>query len=231
VTDLPAAETTTSNLKGVVEAIEPDRPEQAIARRSAEVRAVVPTAEFTVDVDMDAALAGTDPAECEPLALLIAAVAQALRAVPRVNGSYRDARYELYSRINVGVTLVQEGVHMTPTLFDVDQLSAAEITTELAGLYGRARAGELHPSEMAGATFTVIDGLDHTAAALSPLITAPQAGVLAAGPLRDAPVVRQGRIVPARTLTLTLAVDQRIVHAAHATAFLEEIKRDLEEAA
>lgn len=231
MTDSPAAETTTSNLKGVVDTTEPDRQEQAIARRSAEGRAVVPSAEFTIVVDMDAALARTDTAECEPLALLIAAVAQALRAVPRVNGSYRDARYELYSRINVGVTLVEEGVHMTPTLFDVDQRSPAEITTQLAGLYTRARAGELHPSEMAGATFTVIDGLGHSAAALSPLITSPQAGVLAAGPLRGTAVVRQGQIVAGRTLTLTLAVDQRIVHAAHATAFLEDIKAGLEEAA
>jgi pyruvate dehydrogenase E2 component (dihydrolipoamide acetyltransferase) len=231
VTDLPAADTTTSNLKGVVETIEPDRHDQVVARRAAEVRAVVPSAEFEAVVDLDAALARTETADCEPVALLIVAVARALRAVPRVNGSYRDARYELYSRVNVGVTLVEAGVHMTPTLFDADQKSAAEITAELSGLYPRARAGELHPSELAGATFTVIDALGLSAASLSPLITAPQAGVLAAGPLRDTPVVRQGQIVPGAALTLTLAVDQRIVHAAHATAFLEEIKTGLEEAA
>ena len=77
----------------------------------------------------------------------------------------------------------------------------------------------------------MIDGLAHSAGALSPLITAPQAAVLAAGPLRDAPVVRRGEIVPGRTLTLTLAVDQRIVHGWHAMSFLEKIKHGLEEAA
>lgn len=228
--DLSAAETTTSNLKGVVQIIEPDRHEQGIARRSAEVRAVVPSMEFSAVADMDATLTREDQVGCGLVSLLISAVAKSLRSVPRVNGSYRDGHYELYSRVNIGVTIIEEGVYTTPTVFDADAKTPVEIAAELAGLYERAREGELHPSELAGATFTVIDSIAYDIAALSPMIIAPQAGALAAGPVRDTPVVRAGQVVAGRTMALTLAVDHRIVYGWHAAAFLEEIKAHLEEA-
>ncbi len=229
MSDLSPVETTASNLKGTVEVIEPERHEQMVARRSAEVRAVVPSMEFSAVVDMGAALARESALGCGMVALLVSSVAGALRAFPRVNGSYRDGRYELYSRVNVGVTIVEEGVYTTPTVFDADQKSPVQIATELATLYERAREGELHPSELAGATFTVIDAIAYDIAALSPMIIAPQAGALAAGPVRDTPVVHDGRVVPGTTMSVTLAVDHRIVYGWRAAAFLELIKSHLEE--
>lgn len=218
------------SLKGEVTVVEPDRFERAVARRSAETRATVPSMEFQTVVGMDDCMALEAELGCGLIAILVRAAASALRAVPRVNGAYRDGHYELYSRVNIGVTLIDEGVYTTPTVFDADKKSALEIAGELAGLYERARTGELHPSETAGATFTVVDSTPFDIVAVSPLITPPQAGALAAGPVRDVPVIRDGEVVPGQTMSLSLAVDHRIIYGKAPAAFLEEVKAHLEEA-
>ncbi len=98
------------------------------------------------------------------------------------------------------------------------------IGAELAGLFTRAAESELHPSELTGATFTVVGSSEYDIVALTPLILPPQAGALAYGPIRDAPVVRDGEVVPGHTMQLSLAVDHRIVYGHHAAAFLGEVK-------
>ena len=216
--------------KGEITTIEPDRSERAIARRSAEARATVPNVEFTAEVDMEASLVREAELGCGTTALLVRAAAHALTAVRRVNGSYRDGRYELYSRINIGVTIADEGLYVIPTVFDADEKTAVEIATELAELFIRARAGTLAPADLSGATFTLTDSIAYDIATLTPLIVPPQAAALAAGPIRDVPVVRDGQVVPGHTMVVTLACDHRIVYGAHASAFLEELKAHLQEA-
>jgi pyruvate dehydrogenase E2 component (dihydrolipoamide acetyltransferase) len=228
MSDATAADTTEQGLKGSVTVIEPDRIERTVARRSAETRATVPTMEFSSVVNMDAAIEREGELGCGVVALLIRAAAHALHTVPRVNGAYRDAHYELYSRINVGVTIVEQGVYVTPTIFDADKKSELEIANELAGYYVRAREGELRPAELTGATFTIVDSSAYDIVALSPMIITPQAGAMATGPIRDTPVIRQGEVVPGRTMQLALSVDHRIVYGYHAAAFLEEVKAQLE---
>lgn len=210
--------------------LEPDRAERSVARRSAETRATVPSIEFQTDVSMDATMALEAELGCGLIALLVRAAAHGLVAVPRVNGAYRDGHYELYSRVNIGVTLISEGAYTTPTIFDADRKSASDIAGELAGFHQRARSGEdLHPSEVAGATFTVVDSTPYDIVALSPIITPPQAGALAAGPVRDVPVIRDGEVTAGRMMALSLAVDHRIVWGRSAATFLEEVKSHLED--
>ncbi len=230
MSDAAPAQPTEQGLKGNVTVLEPDRFERSIARRSAETRATVPTMEFTNIVNMDASLEREAQLGCGTAALLINAAAQALATVPRMNGAYRDGHYEFYSRINVGVTIVEQDIYVTPTIFDANEKSALEIAAELADYYIRAREDELRPAELAGATFTVVDSSAYDIVALSPLIITPQAGALAAGPIRDVPVLRHGEVVPGRTMQLALSVDLRIVYGHHAASFLEEVKANLEEA-
>jgi pyruvate dehydrogenase E2 component (dihydrolipoamide acetyltransferase) len=221
---------TEQGLKGAVTVIEPDRLERAVARRSAETRATVPTIELTSLVDMDVALDRAAGLGCGVIAVLIRAVSHALDAVPRVNGAYRDGHYELYTRINIGVTILEQGVYVTPTIFDADEKSELEIANELAGYYERAREAELRPAELTGATFTVVDSSSYDIVALSPMIIPPQAGALAAGPVRAVPVVRHGEVVAGHAMQLALSVDHRMVYGHHAAAFLEAVKTHLEEA-
>jgi len=216
-------------LKGEVTVLEPDRFERVNARRSAESRATVPTMEFSNIVDVEALIAREAALGCGIAALVVAATAKGLSAAPRVNGSYRDGRYELYSRINIGVTIMEQGLYATPTVFDADAKSPVEIAQELAGFYLRAREEELHPSELTGATFTVVDSSVYDIVAVAPMINPPQAAALAFGPIRDVPVVRDGQVVAGRTLQLGLAVDHRIIYGHHAASFLEAVKGSLEE--
>lgn len=217
-------------LRGEVTTIELERYERLVARRSAESRATIPTVEFSNIVDVDQLLRRESEVGCGVVAAVIAAAAHALRTVPRVNAVYRDERYDLYSRVNIGVTLIGDGLYSTPTIFDADLKSALEIGAELAELYARAREDELHPAELTGATFTVVDSSKYDIVALTPLVMPGQSGALAFGPIRDTPVLHDGEAAAGRTMQLSLAVDHRIVYGHFAAAFLEEVKAFLEEA-
>ena len=208
--------------KGTVRVQEPTRAERATARRGAESRATVPDFELAAVLDATALRAAAGPPSLT--ALLVRAAALALREHPRVNAAYRDGAFELYSRVNVGVALGPT----TPTVTDADAKTAAEIDAELRALETAVRAGTITSPELAGATFTVYDlGSLGVASGSLPVIP-PQAAMLAAGAVREVPVVRDGAIFPGHEMTLTLACDQRILDVATAAGFLTRLRALLE---
>jgi len=211
--------------KGEVSVQEPTRAEATLLRRSAEARATVPDLEMTADVDMSVASALPFAATT----LLVRACALALREVPRANGAYRDGHYELYSRVNVGVAMFADEGPATPTVFDADAKTPAALEDELAELGERARAGQLTPPELGGATFTLLDLGTFEITAATPLPTPPHAAAIAAGQVRERPAVKHGAIVPCAAMTLTLAADSRILYGAHAAGFLSRVRMHLEE--
>jgi pyruvate dehydrogenase E2 component (dihydrolipoyllysine-residue acetyltransferase) len=187
----------------------------------------VPHLELTVDADVSARLSAGDPMT----ASLVRACALALRESARANGAYRDGHFELYSRVNVGVVVEAGGGVVTPIVFDADLKSGAELRDEIELLIARAEAGELTPPELSGSTFTLTDVGSLGVRSLSPVLSPPQAAAIAAGAVREVPVVRDGAIVPGRLATLTLACDNRILYGAQAAAFLLRVKQLLEEGA
>ncbi len=214
----------TGGLKGEISVHEPNRSERTVIRRSAETRATVPDLELERDVDMTAASSlgiGTT-------ALLVRASALALREVPRANSSYRDGRYELYSRINVGVTVTAESTYAIPTVLDADRKSLRELEEEIAAITARALGGELTPPELSGATFTVIDMGASGVSRATPVVIPPQAAAIAAGAVEVQPVARDGGIVLAPTMTLTLACDHRVLYGARAAELLGRMREHLE---
>lgn len=215
-------------LKGETRVEEPDRLERAIGRRAAEIRATVPDLELSADVDAGALLQAADAQGASTAGIVIAACAAALGEVPRANAAYRDGRFELYSRVNIAVTLEGPTAQVAATLLDADRRTPAELDAELARLRARARAGELTPPEQAGATFTLIDVGDHGVQRAVPLITPPQAAALAMGAVRPAPVIRDGAVTAGHMLTVTLVCDHRILFGADAARFLTAIVRRLE---
>jgi pyruvate dehydrogenase E2 component (dihydrolipoamide acetyltransferase) len=219
----PAPGGTAESLKGETTVEEPDRAGRAIARRSAEIRATVPDLELSVDAEADALLARAGAERMTTTTLLIAACAEALRAFPRVNGAYRDGRYELHSRVNVGVVIRTSQGPVTATLLDADTKSAAELDEELARLAARARSGELTPPEQAGTTFTLEDLGESGIHRAAGLVRPSQAAILTAGAIRALPVLRDGAVVPGHQLTLTLTCDHRIVFGDQAAGFLRRV--------
>jgi pyruvate dehydrogenase E2 component (dihydrolipoamide acetyltransferase) len=213
----------TGGAKGETRIEEPTAAERAIARRAAEARATVPDLELRADVDMAAALALRDSHGCSMAAIIVRACGQALRAVPRANGAYRDGRFELYSRVNVGIVVADEHSYLIPTVFDADEKSLGELTEEIERVSAAARAGELEPPAYAGATFTLSDVGALGVAASTIVVNSPQAAALAVGAIREAPVVRDGAVGPGQLMTITLACDHRILYGAQAARLLIEI--------
>jgi pyruvate dehydrogenase E2 component (dihydrolipoamide acetyltransferase) len=161
--------------------------------------------------------------------MVVKACALALREFPRANGAYRDGRFELYSRVNVGVAVAAPDALVVPTVFDADRKGLRQIAAESRALAQRVRDGQITPPELSGGTFTVSNlgmyGIDAFAA----VINAPQAGILAVGAIVERPAVRDGQIVPAQLMNVTLACDHRILYGADGAQFLARVRAMLEE--
>jgi pyruvate dehydrogenase E2 component (dihydrolipoamide acetyltransferase) len=200
------------------------RTQRTIARRMAESRAMVPDFELVVDIDMGACLAlRAQLAEHHSPApsvndMVIKACGLALRAHPRVNGSYREEAFVLHDRVNVGFAVVT----------DADRRPLTEIARVTRELAAGAREGRLAPAEASGATFTVSNlgmfGVDRFTA----IINAPQAAILAVGAAAERAVVRDGVVTAAVVMTATLAADHRILYGADAARFLTDVRDRLQ---
>jgi pyruvate dehydrogenase E2 component (dihydrolipoamide acetyltransferase) len=230
-----AAPAETGTAKGDVTIQELTRTQQLIARRMAESKATVP--EFTLhsEIDMEAcvqlrtqlkALGGEVPSYND---MVVKASALALREFPRANGSYRDGRFELHSRVNVGIAVATPDALVVPTVFDADRKSLREIAREARALAERVRDGSVTPPELSGGTFTVSNlgmfGVTDFTAVINP----PQAAILAVGALAARAVVRDGELVARHTMGVTLACDHRILYGAEAAQFLARIRALLEQ--
>ena len=212
--------------------------QSTIARRMAESKATAPHFYLQAEIDMSRAVearsrvkAAAAEGEVVPSFndMVVKACALALREHPRANGAYRDGRFELYSRVNVGVAVAAEDALVVPTVFDADRKGLRQIATESRALAQKVRDGQVTPPELSGGTFTVSNlgmyGIDN----FSAVINTPQAAILAVGAIKERPVVRDGEIVPAHMLGVTLACDHRILYGAPAAEFLARIRALLEE--
>jgi pyruvate dehydrogenase E2 component (dihydrolipoamide acetyltransferase) len=195
-------------IKGAVEIIEPTRTERAIARRAAESRATVPDLSLSVEIDMTAVLAVTAESSGSFRAALVRATAVALGEHPRANGSYRDGRFELYSRVNAGVVLPSSE---TATVLDADQKALEQLAAEIEDL--ERRAAELTSPELSGATFTIAH---YEVTRAEAVITPPHAVALAAGEVRE--------VHGSPVMALALSCDLRIVSGNEAAALLSRIR-------
>ncbi len=220
-----------SGNRGETHTEEPTRAQRTIARRAAESRATVPDLESTVEVDMLAALALQQARSCSLTAILVRACALALREVPRANGAYRDGRFELYTRVNLGLVVAAADGLSIPVVVDADEKPLSELAEEVDRLADRAAGGALTPPELSGATCTLSDVGAYGIASASPVIVSPHAAAVATGAVRPVAAVRDGVIVPGHAMTITLAADHRILYGQEAYRFLTAIKGHLEHAA
>jgi pyruvate dehydrogenase E2 component (dihydrolipoamide acetyltransferase) len=203
----------------------PTRAQRTIARRAAEARATIPDLELGSEVDLERALE-ICKAGYSLTAVLVRACALALREHSRANAAYRDGQFELYSRVNIGLVAADEDDLVIATVFDADEKSLAELTAEVQEL--RRRANELTQPERSGATFTLVQ--EEAVAWHVPMVWPGQAASVAAGGVRETPVVRDHEVVLGHVIALTLACDHRILYGARAARFLQRIKELLETA-
>jgi pyruvate dehydrogenase E2 component (dihydrolipoamide acetyltransferase) len=236
--DVPAPVVSGDKQTGRGETTEQDltRLQKTVARRMAESKATAPDFVLTVEVDMEEAVglrkqlkaaAGDSPAPSFN-DFVIKASALALRDFPRANGAYRDGKFELYSRVNVGVAVAGQDALVVPTVFDADTKSLGHIARESRALAERVRAGAITPPELSSGTFTVSNlgmyGIKRFVAVINP----PQAAILAVGALEPRPVVRDRKVEVRSQMELTLSCDHRILYGADAAEFLAKIREYLE---
>jgi pyruvate dehydrogenase E2 component (dihydrolipoamide acetyltransferase) len=221
--------------KGESTTTELTRTQQTIARRMAESKATIPDFTLAAEVDMEECvkLRGELKRVSRAAAptyndMVVKACALALREHPRANGSYRDGRLELHSRVNVGVAVAAEDALVVPTVFDADEKSLGEIARETHALAERVRAATITPPELGGGTFTVSNLGMYGVKSFTAIVNPPQAGILSVGALAPRAVVREGEIVARNTMTLTLACDHRILYGAGAAQFLARVCELLE---
>jgi pyruvate dehydrogenase E2 component (dihydrolipoamide acetyltransferase) len=223
--------------KGAVTVQELTRTQQTIARRMAESRATVPDFTLQADVDMEAAVAArASLKEAAPEGqvvpslndMVVKACALALRERPRVNAGYRDGRFELYGRVNVGVAVAAPESLVVPTVFDADRKTLGEIARETRALAARVRDGSITPPELSGGTFTVSNLGMYGIREFTAVINPPQAAILSVGEVAPRAVVRDGEVVARQVMSVTLACDHRILYGADAAEFLARVRALLE---
>jgi pyruvate dehydrogenase E2 component (dihydrolipoamide acetyltransferase) len=228
--------------KGETTTVELTRTQQTIARRMAESKATIPDFTLQMDIDMDECvklreeLKRLSPAEAPTYNdMVVKACALALREHPRANGSYRDGRVQLHSRVNVGVAVAVDsgdgpaaGALVVPTVFDTEEKSLGEIARETRALAERVRDGTITPPELGGGTFTVSNLGMFGVRSFTAIVNPPQAAILSVGALAPRAVVREGEVVVRHTMTVTLACDHRILYGADAARFLARVRELLE---
>ncbi len=212
--------------RGQVEVVALSRAQRTVARRAAEARATIPQLELGAEVDMESARELCARGSHSLTAVVVRACALALREHPRANAAYRDGQFELYSRVNIALTLPGEDGISAGTLFDADSKSLGQLTETIADL--RNRAAELTQPERSGATFTLTHHEQGGVAWELPLVRSGQAAALAAGVVREAAVVRGAVTAPGEVMTIALACDHRIVYGDLAARLLSRVKELLE---
>ena len=157
------------------------------------------------------------------------AITYALKEVPAVNAEIdgTDIIYKNYAHIAVAVG-TDKGL-VVPVVRNADQLSIAGIEKEIGRLGKKARDGQLEVSDMQGGTFTISNGGVYGSLMGTPILNAPQSGILGMHKIQDRPVVVGGQIVIRPMMYLALTYDHRIIDGKEAVTFLVRVKESLED--
>ncbi|MFL6797126.1 MAG: 2-oxoglutarate dehydrogenase complex dihydrolipoyllysine-residue succinyltransferase [Xanthobacteraceae bacterium] len=165
------------------------------------------------------------------MGFFVKACVQALKDIPAVNAEIdgTDLIYKNYYHIGVAVGTARGLV--VPVVRDCDQKSLAQIEKEIAGFGHRARDGMLKIEEMQGGTFTISNGGVYGSLMSTPILNAPQSGILGMHKIQERPMVSAGKIEARPMMYLALSYDHRVVDGREAVTFLVRVKEVMEDPA
>jgi 2-oxoglutarate dehydrogenase E2 component (dihydrolipoamide succinyltransferase) len=163
------------------------------------------------------------------MSFFVKAVIQALKDVPAVNAEIdgEDVVYKNY--YHVGVAVGTDKGLVVPVVRNADMLSFAGIEQTIAGYGKKARDGQLTIADMQGGTFTISNGGIYGSLMSTPILNAPQSGILGMHKIQDRPIALGGQVVIRPMMYLALSYDHRIVDGKEAVTFLVRIKEGLED--
>lgn len=157
------------------------------------------------------------------------AVCHALKDVPAVNAEIDGTDIIFKKFAHIGVAVGTEKGLVVPVVRDADQMNLAEIEKEIGRLGRSARDGKLSIADMQGGTFTISNGGVYGSLMSTPILNAPQSGILGMHKIQERPVVVNGQIVVRPMMYLALSYDHRIVDGQEAVTFLVRVKETLED--
>jgi 2-oxoglutarate dehydrogenase E2 component (dihydrolipoamide succinyltransferase) len=165
------------------------------------------------------------------MGFFVKACCQALEEIPAVNAEI-DGTDIIYKRFcHIGVAVGTEKGLVVPVVRDADRLSLAEIEKTIAELGRKAREGALDIADLQGGTFTISNGGVYGSLMSTPILNAPQSGILGMHKIQERPVVVDGKIEARPMMYLALSYDHRVVDGKEAVTFLVRVKELLEDPA
>ncbi len=154
---------------------------------------------------------------------IVQACAHALKQHPRMNASLEGNTIHLNNHIHVGLAVALDEGLIVPVVQDTDKKSLRDIAEEAKTLAEKARASQLKLEEVSGGTFTVSNLGMYGVDSFTPIINAPQSGILGVGRIVEKPVIYRGEVARRSMLVLSLTFDHRVIDGAPAGAFLQTV--------
>jgi 2-oxoglutarate dehydrogenase E2 component (dihydrolipoamide succinyltransferase) len=165
------------------------------------------------------------------MGVFVKACVQALKDVPAVNAEIDGADLVYKNYYHIGVAVGTDKGLVVPVVRDADHLSIAGIEKAIADFGRRARDGQLKIEEMQGGTFTISNGGVYGSLMSTPILNAPQSGILGMHKIQERPMVVAGKIEIRPMMYLALSYDHRVVDGKEAVTFLVRAKEELEDPA
>jgi pyruvate dehydrogenase E2 component (dihydrolipoamide acetyltransferase) len=228
--------------KDAYEEIPHDSMRKTIAKRLSSAKTIIPHYYLTIDCDIDALLEsrarlnarspkGDGAYKLSVNDFVIKAAAMALMKHPDVNASWTETAILRHKHADVGVAVALDFGLITPIVFAAETKGLVEISNEVKSLADKAKNKKLKPAEYEGGSFSISNlgmfGIKDFTAVINP----PQAAIMAVGAGEQRAVVRDGKIVPATIMSVTMSCDHRVIDGATGARFLQTFKDFVEEPA
>jgi 2-oxoglutarate dehydrogenase E2 component (dihydrolipoamide succinyltransferase) len=165
------------------------------------------------------------------MGFFVRACVQALKEIPTVNAEIDGADIIYKNYYHIGIAVGSERGLVVPVVRDCDQKSLAEIEKTIADFGRRARDGTLKIEELQGGTFTITNGGIYGSLMSTPILNAPQSGILGMHKIQDRPMAVGGKVEVRPMMYLALSYDHRLVDGREAVTFLVRVKESLEDPA
>ncbi len=157
------------------------------------------------------------------------AVVGALKAYPRLNAEIQGNEMVLKHYYDIGIAVSTDEGLVVPVVRDADRLTFAEIERKVADLAKKARGGQLSLDDLQGGTFTITNGGIFGSMLSTPILNAPQVGILGMHKIEERPIALNGQVVIHPMMYLAVSYDHRIVDGAESVRFLVRVKELLED--
>jgi 2-oxoglutarate dehydrogenase E2 component (dihydrolipoamide succinyltransferase) len=165
------------------------------------------------------------------MGFFVKACIQALKEIPAANAEIDGADLVYKNYYHIGVAVGTDKGLVVPVVREADQLSMAEVEKKIAEFGKRAREGRLTIDEMQGGTFTISNGGIYGSLLSTPILNAPQSGILGMHRIEERPIAVKGQVVIKPMMYLALSYDHRVVDGQQAVTFLVRVKEGLEDPA